>query len=145
MKNLLGESASVINAENMVLGRLASVVAKRLLEGERIIIVNADKSLISGNQRSNVEKYQQRRKIRTKTNPLQGPFYPRQTDQIVKRTIRGMLPHRKSRGKDAYKRLLVFRDIPAALSEKVFEEIPDVKKFNPKSPYLTLSELSSKI
>jgi large subunit ribosomal protein L13 len=145
MKNLLEESAIVINAENTVLGRLASVVAKRLLDGEKIIIANADKILISGNQRSIVQKYQQRRKIKTKTNPLRGPFYPRHSDQIVKRTVRGMLPHQKSRGKDAYDRLLVFKDVPVALREKAFEEIPEVKNFNPKSPYLTLRELSSKI
>ncbi|MFW9855935.1 MAG: 50S ribosomal protein L13 [Candidatus Thorarchaeota archaeon] len=145
MKNLLEENASIINAENTVLGRLASIVAKRLLNGERIIITNADKILISGNHRANVQKYQQRRKIRTKSNPLRGPFYPRQSDQIVRRTIRGMLPHQKGRGKDAYNRLLVFKDVPAALSENTFEEIPEVKNFNPKSPYLTLRELSSKI
>jgi len=37
--------ASVIDAKDLVLGRMASAVAKRLLNGEKIIIVNAEKAV----------------------------------------------------------------------------------------------------
>ncbi|RLI06236.1 50S ribosomal protein L13, partial [Candidatus Bathyarchaeota archaeon] len=39
---------SVIDASGLILGRMASIVAKRLLEGEQIEIVNAEKAVVSG-------------------------------------------------------------------------------------------------
>ena len=112
------EEASVVSAENAIIGRLASIIAKRLLNGEKIIIVNADEGLISGNPRSTTLRYRQRRQITTKSNPLKGPFYPRKSDQILRRTVRGMLPFHKNKGKEAYTRLFVFKDIPENLKER---------------------------
>ncbi|MFX0013633.1 MAG: 50S ribosomal protein L13 [Promethearchaeota archaeon] len=144
LDNLLDES-NIINAENSILGRLASIVAKRLLNGEKIIIVNADKGLISGRGDLIASRYSQRRRIKTKSNPLKGPFYPRETDKILKRTIRGMLPYHKSKGKEAYNRLVVFKDFPEELHEKEIEIIPATQKINPKASYISLGELKSKI
>jgi large subunit ribosomal protein L13 len=144
LKNI-SDDARIISAENAILGRLASIIAKKLLNGEEIIVVNADKSLVSGKPRFIAAKYLQRYKIKTKTNPLKGPFYPRKTDQILKRTVRGMLPFNKSKGKEAYNRLIVFKDLPENLKEREIEILPDTQKLNPKSSYLSLSELYSKI
>ena len=145
MHDYNSDDASIINAENSILGRLASIFAKRLLNGEKIIIVNAGKGLISGKQEFIAAKYLQRYRIKTKSNPLKGPFYPRKPDQILKRTVRGMLPYRTNRGKEAYHRLIVFKDLPENLREEKIEEIPEAQKINPKSSYLSLSELYSKI
>ena len=145
MQNNFLDEAKVIDAENTILGRLASIIAKRLLKGEKIIVVNSDKGLISGNGDVIAAKYLQRWKIKTKSNPLKGPFYPRKTDQILKRTIRGMLPYSKSRGKEAYSRLIVFQGFPEHLIEKKIEVIPETQNLNPKSSYISLGELSSKI
>ena len=41
---------TIIDGEGLVLGRLASTVSKRLLNGEEITIVNAEKIIISGNK-----------------------------------------------------------------------------------------------
>ena len=43
-------SVTIIDASNLLLGRLASIIAKRLLSGEEIIVVNAEKAVISGNR-----------------------------------------------------------------------------------------------
>ncbi len=137
--------AQIIDAENAVIGRLASVVAKRLLNGEKIILINANKGIISGDPDSIAKKYFQRWRIKTKSNPLKGPFYPRQPDQILKRTVRGMLPYKKSRGKEAYKRLLVFQEKPIQFNESKIEIIPEALQINPKSSYITLADLHSKI
>ncbi len=137
--------ANIISAENAIMGRLASIVAKRLLNGEKIVIVNADKGVISGNSKFIASKYRQRWRIKTKSNPLKGPFYPRKTDQILRRTVRGMLPFHKSRGKEAYNRLLVFKGIPDSLKDKEIEIIQESQKLNPKSSYISLEELNSKI
>ncbi|MHA2073086.1 MAG: 50S ribosomal protein L13 [Candidatus Hodarchaeales archaeon] len=137
--------ANIVSAENAIIGRLASIVAKRLLNGEKIVIVNADKGIISGHSRFITSKYRQRWRIKTKSNPLKGPFYPRKTDHILRRTVRGMLPFHKSRGKEAYSRLLVFKGIPDSLKDKEIEIIQESQKLNPRSSYLTLEELNSKI
>ena len=39
---------TLINADGLILGRMASKVAKRLLNGEEVIIVNAEKSRALG-------------------------------------------------------------------------------------------------
>ncbi len=137
--------ANIVSAENAIMGRLASIVAKRLLNGEKIVIVNANKGIISGNSKFITSKYRQRWRIKTKSNPLKGPFYPRKTDHILRRTVRGMLPFRKSRGKEAYNRLLVFKGIPDSLKDKEIEIIQESQKLNPKSSYISLEELNSKI
>ena len=39
---------TIIDATDLVLGRMANQVAKRLLQGEEIQIVNAEKAIVSG-------------------------------------------------------------------------------------------------
>ena len=139
------DNSIIINAEDTITGRLASLVAKRLLSGEQIIIVNAEKALISGNPGSIAKKYLTRYHIRTKSNPLKGPFFPRKPDQILKRTIRGMLPFKKSRGKEAYKRLKVYNSLPSLFEGQELEILGDTMRNNPKSSYISLGELNTKI
>ncbi len=145
MLDQIFENANIVTAENAVIGRLASIIAKRLLNGEKIIIVNADKAIVSGNAYFITNKYLKRWRIKTKSNPLRGPFYPRKSDQILRRTVRGMLPFHKSKGKEAYNRLLVFKDIPESLKEKEIEIISESQKLNPKSSYISLRKLYTKI
>ncbi len=137
--------STIINAEDTIIGRLSSIVAKRLLLGEKIIIINAEKGLISGNPGTTANKYLQRYHMKTKSNPLKGPFYPRKPDQILKRTIRGMLPYRKSKGKDAYSRLRVYNNFPSIFQDKNVEILEETQLNNPKSPYISLGELYTKI
>ena len=139
------DNSIIINAEDTITGRLASLVAKRLLSGEQIIIVNAEKALISGNPGSIAKKDLTRYHIRTKSNPLKGPFFPRKPDQILKRTIRGMLPFKKSRGKEAYKRLKVYNSLPSLFEGQELEILGDTLRNNPKSSYISLGELNTKI
>ena len=118
MQNTVQEEYTIINAEDSIIGRLASNIAKRLLEGENIVIVNAEKGLISGDPGFLAQKYLKRYHIKTKSNPLKGPFFPRKPDQILKRTVRGMLPYKKHKGKEAYKRLKVYCDLPNMFQDK---------------------------
>ncbi|MCK5660568.1 MAG: 50S ribosomal protein L13, partial [Methanosarcinales archaeon] len=84
-------NTSVIDAEHMILGRLSSHVAKRLLAGETIDIINAEKTIISGSKVTTLGEYKDSMKRGSKEN---GPYYPKRPDMILKRTIRGMLPHK---------------------------------------------------
>jgi large subunit ribosomal protein L13 len=103
------QSATIVNAEELILGRMASIVAKRLLRGETITIVNAEKAVISGKRRSKVREAKEFLQV---GHPRKGPFHYRRPDRIVRRTVRGMLPYKQPKGKQAYKRLKVFIGAP---------------------------------
>lgn len=110
----------VYNAEDKILGRLASVVAKQLLtakragEDTRVIIVNAEKAIVSGKRTSVLGDYRKKYEL---NHARKGPFFPRMPDQILKRTVRGMLPYQKnSSGRAALKSLRVEIGTPTDLS-----------------------------
>jgi len=98
----------VIDATNNILGRLGARVAKLLLEGYKVVILNAEKAVISGSRKFIFQKYKRRSEIKTRTNPRKGPFFYRRPDLFVKRIIRGMLPFSQQRGRQAFKRLRVY-------------------------------------
>ncbi len=133
---------AVINAEGLVLGRLASLVAKRLLEGEEIVIVNAEKAVVTGNKEEILERYRQKRE---RGHRYKGPFFPGMPHLIVKRTVRGMLPWKKERGREALKRLKVHIGVPEELKNAKFES-PEEAKVSRKGSgawkFVTLGEIS---
>jgi large subunit ribosomal protein L13 len=104
---------TVIDADGLLLGRMASLVAKRALAGEEIAIVNAEKTVISGSRARVLAHYGQKRSRGSREG---GPFFPRRPDHIVKRTIRGMLPYKRASGSDALKRVKVYVGVPAELT-----------------------------
>ncbi len=128
----------IVDANNMIVGRLASIIAKELLNGEEIVVVNAEKAVITGNKDYIIEKYLQRRHI---GSVRKGPYYPRMPDRILKRTVRGMLPMKKSRGKEAYKKLKVYMGIPSEFQGKDFLIFDDAKNTKLEG-FITLKELS---
>ena len=121
----------IIDGEGLVLGRLASTVSKKLLDGEQITILNAEKIIISGTKEWAYNKYKQRLDRASISNPRRmGPKYPRRPDDIFRRTVRGMLPYKQSKGKNAYKGLKVHLGIPTEFQE---EEIKSLKEAQPKN------------
>ena len=83
----------IIDGEGCVLGRLASITSKNLLEGEEVVILNAEKIMLTGNKEWAYAKYKQRIDRASISNPRDlGPKYPRRPDDIFRRTVRGMLP-----------------------------------------------------
>ncbi|HEC81655.1 MAG TPA: 50S ribosomal protein L13 [Thermoplasmatales archaeon] len=131
---------TVIDASGVVLGRLGSIVAKRLLEGEEIVVVNAEKAIITGKRQQLKKEYMQKREVGTYRK---GPFFPRMPDRIVKRTIRGMLPYQTPHGRAAYKRLKCYIGVPEEFEGKDMEKLLDVQK-TPLS-YMTVEELSKSL
>lgn len=103
----------IIDGEGLILGRLASIVSKKLLDGEEITILNAEKIIISGTKDWAYAKYKQRIDRASISNPRRmGPKYPRRPDDIFRRTVRGMLPYKQAKGRDAYKSLKVYLGVP---------------------------------
>ena len=104
---------AVIDAEGAIMGRLASTVAKRLLKGEDITIVNAEKSIVTGARKRIIEKYKARR---ARGKPRKGPHYPRMPDRLLRRAVRGMLPYQKPHGRTAFKKLRVYIGVPTGVN-----------------------------
>ena len=121
---------AVIDADGLILGRLCTHVAKRLLKGEEIVVLNAQKAVVSGRRAQLLEFYKHRRK-RGKSHLTKGPYYPRTADRIIKRSVRGMLEYRKPSGRAAYKRLKVYLGVPKEFTSAKPETVKDAKK-----PYL---------
>ncbi|MBN1166662.1 MAG: 50S ribosomal protein L13 [Methanospirillaceae archaeon] len=132
---------TIIDGEGLLLGRLASMVAKRALLGEDVAIINAEKVVISGSRARVLKIYKQKRERGSREG---GPFFPRRPDHILKRTIRGMLPYKRPRGADALKRVKVYVGIPYEFQGQVTETIEGVHKNTLNNPnYVTLASVSS--
>jgi len=139
---MVAEYAVVIDAKGLILGRMASVVAKRLLQGETIIIVNAEKAAISGKRLSRVREAKTFLEV---GHPRKGPYHPRRPDMIVRRTVRGMLPRKKPKGQQAYKRLKVFLGTPQKFKDKETQTIPEASAERLRCPYITVEEIAKEI
>ncbi|MEC8221220.1 MAG: 50S ribosomal protein L13 [Nanoarchaeota archaeon] len=111
---------TIIDGKDLVLGRLGSDIAKRLLLGESIKLVNCQEVVILGRKKFLVERY--KNKISNKVIK-QGPYYSRAPSDIVRRAFRNMLPYKNQRGIDAYKRLKCFNSVPAALKDEKFATV----------------------
>ena len=135
----------IIDGEGLILGRLASGVASELLKerGKRITIVNAERVLVSGSKVSILKDYKRRKDQGSRE---QGPYFPKMPDRILKRTIRGMLPYKRERGRDAFSRLRVYLGIPReyAGQERKRVENADAERLS-IAKYVTLGEVSEKL
>ena len=127
----------IIDATNLLLGRMASFIAKKALLGEKIDIINCEKAMISGNKASMIEKYKQRQLI---GNTFKGPFYPRKPNMFVRRAIRGMLSYKRESGRKAFERIKCYIGVPDNFKDKKAETVENanVKKL----PYLKYVEIS---
>jgi len=92
----------IIDAENAVIGRLASYAVKQSLRGKHVAIVNAEKAIITGDPKVTENKILERLQ---RGSPQHGPFYPKSPDMILRRMIRGMLPYKQPKGRSAFKKL----------------------------------------
>lgn len=128
---------TIIDADGLILGRLSTHVAKRLLKDEEVAVVNSEKALITGKKDSIKRNYTQKREVGTYRK---GPFFHRMPDKIVKRTIRGMLPYQTPHGRSAFKRLKCYIGIPKEFEGKKFEVVEKVK--NKSVRCMTIEELS---
>lgn len=132
----------IINGEGHILGRLASVTSKNLLNGEEVIILNAEKIMLTGSKDWAYAKYKQRVDRASISNPRDlGPKYPRRPDDIFRRTVRGMLPYKKSKGREAYKCLKAFVGVPEEYANSELKNIPEAQYKNIKKG-IELGEVS---
>ncbi|KAK2678397.1 Ribosomal protein L13, eukaryotic/archaeal [Fusarium oxysporum f. sp. vasinfectum] len=134
------EQVVVIDGKGHLLGRLASIVAKQLLSGQKIVIVRCEALNISGEFfRAKLKYHAHLRKI-TRYNPTRGgPFHFRAPSRIFYKAVRGMIPHKTARGAAALERLKVFEGkvvVPQALR---------VLRLQPGRKFCTVGRLSSEV
>jgi large subunit ribosomal protein L13 len=129
----------IYDAENQILGRLSSMLAKQLLKGEKIFVVNAEKAVLSANREFLLEHYSTKYK---KGDVFKGPFFPKQPDRMLRRTVRGMLPWDRTKGRIAYKNLKVFIGVPEELKTKQFEKLKEADADRLKGKTVSLGEIS---
>ncbi|WP_254768739.1 50S ribosomal protein L13 [Salinilacihabitans rarus] len=94
----------VVDARDCIMGRVASEVAQRVLDGERVAVVNAEDAVITGDRNDVFGTYRKRAQLGSD----QGPAYPKRPDTIFKRAVRGMLPYKKARGREAFSNVRVY-------------------------------------
>lgn len=132
----------VIDASDHVAGRLSSVVAKMLLQGNRVSIVNCERIMISGSRSNIIGEYRKFLKINSIINPKHGPVHYRRPDTVITKMIRGMLPfEKKPSGKTAHKRLRAYVGSPKDLKPFRKTRLEGAMIRRPASTYTTMGEL----
>ncbi|WP_058365791.1 50S ribosomal protein L13 [Haloparvum sedimenti] len=94
----------VVDARDCILGRVSSNVAQAALDGDRVAVVNAEHAVITGNTEDTMDTYQTRADLGSDS----GPYFPKRPDRIFKRTIRGMVPYKTDRGREAFSNVRVY-------------------------------------
>lgn len=105
----------VIDARNCILGRVASQVAERALDGERIAVINAEEAVITGSEEDVMSVYRKRDEVGSD----RGPHYPKRPDRLFKRAVRGMLPYKTTRGREAFESVRIYMGNPYETDETV--------------------------
>ncbi|RDE16909.1 MAG: 50S ribosomal protein L13 [Candidatus Thorarchaeota archaeon] len=139
------DNVKVYDAEKMVIGRLGTRVAKDALMGKDVVIINAEKAIITGGRRSLIAAFKEKRDIRTATNHNLGPFHERRPDMMVRRMIRGMLPWPTPRAKAAYKRVKVYMGVPEKYQDAERIVLEKSRYASMKSKYIQVSDLSHEL
>ncbi|CAG8951411.1 hypothetical protein HYFRA_00007326 [Hymenoscyphus fraxineus] len=157
------EQQIVIDGKGHLLGRLASTVAKQLLNGQKIVVVRCEALNISGEffrakRTSSFPQYigiidsnmyhAYLRKM-TRYNPTRGgPFHFRAPSRIFYKTVRGMIPHKTARGAAAMERLKVFEGVPPPYDHVKRVVVPQalrVLRLKPGRKYCTVGRLSHEV
>lgn len=142
------EPVIVVDGKGHLLGRLASTVAKQLLNGQKVVVVRCEALNISGEFFRNKLKYHDYLRKGTRYNPTKGPFHFRAPSRILYKAIRGMISHKTARGKAALERLKVFDGIPPPYDKKKRVVVPQalrVLRLKPGRKYTTVGKLSTSV
>ena len=134
-----------VDATDQIAGRLSSKVAKLLVSGKRVTVVNAEKSLISGSRTSVINQWKERLELSSRVNPIYGPIHPRRPDNILRRMVRGMVPRKKPKGASAMKRLRIYIGVPAGINAAKLSKFEDAAATRPIPVYVTMGDLSKSL
>ena len=129
----------VVDARDCILGRVASEVAQKALAGESVAIVNAEHAVLPGSEEDIMSVYRKRVDVGSD----RGPYYPKRPDRIFKRAVRGMLPYKKPRGREALENVRVYVGNPYDEDGEVLDETSLDRLSNIK--FISLGDVSEKL
>ncbi|WP_224268695.1 50S ribosomal protein L13 [Haloprofundus salinisoli] len=133
------EADVIVDARDCIMGRVASEVAQRALDGERVAVINAERAVITGSDEDVMGVYRKRSEVGSD----RGPYYPKRPDRIFKRAIRGMLPYKTPRGREAFENVRVYLDNPYDEDGEVLDGTSLDRLSNIK--FISLGEISEKL
>jgi len=142
------EKVVIIDGKGHLIGRLASVLAKELLNGQKVVVVRCEEIQISGSLFRNQLIFSKFLQHRGNTNPKRGPIHYRSPSRILWRTVRGMIPHKSKRGQAALERLKVFEGTPFPYDKMKRVVVPfalRVLRLKPGRKYCRLGDLASSV
>lgn len=142
------EKEVVIDGRGHMYGRLASIVAKQLVSGQRVTIVRCDKVNISGSLFRNVLKRQETHNRRNNTNPRRNFVHFKAPSRMMWKTVRGMLKHKSAKGAAALAKLKVFEGIPFPYDHKKRVVVPEalkVLRLKSHRKFCVLGDLSARM
>ena len=133
------EADVVVDARDCILGRVASQVAERAMDGERVAIVNAERAVITGSRDDVMSVYRDRVRVGSD----RGPYYPKRPDGIFKRAVRGMIPYKTTKGREAFENVRVYvgnpyDEDPTVLDETSLDRLSNIK-------FVSLGEISEQL
>jgi len=128
----------IVDARDCIMGRVASQVAQRALDGETVAVVNAERAVITGSEDDVMSVYRQRAEVGSD----RGPNYPKRPDRIFKRAIRGMVPYKETRGREAFENVRVYLGNPyddaEVLDDTSLDRLSNIK-------FISLGEVSENL
>ncbi|NHX35906.1 MULTISPECIES: 50S ribosomal protein L13 [Halolamina] len=130
------EADVVVDARDCIMGRVASEIAQCALDGDRVAVINAEEAVITGNEEATMETYRTRADLGSDS----GPYYPKRPDRIFKRSVRGMLPYKQDRGREAFENIRIYVGNPHDRDGEVLEGTSLDRLSNIK--FTTLGEIS---
>jgi large subunit ribosomal protein L13 len=129
----------IVDASESILGRVATFIAKKALMKEEVLVINCERALISGSKGNIIKKIAKRGEL---GQPHQGPYFPIKPNMFVRRVVRGMLPYKTVRGKEAFGRVKCYVGIPPELSGKKAEKIKDASDLESlNAKYISVGEV----
>ncbi len=135
----------VVDGTNHLAGRLSSNVAKMLLQGNRVAIVNCEKIMLSGSRRNIVHNYKKFLEIASILHPEHGPYHPRRPDTMMAKMVRGMLPKKKPSGNVALKRLRTYIGVPNQFSSSKKIIFDKAKITRSVASYTSMADLAKEV
>lgn len=133
----------IIDAKDLILGRMCTVIAKKAILGEKIDIVNCEKAIVIGSKQDVFAKYKKRD---ARGGPFHGPFIPKMPDKFVRRAIRGMLPYKQHKGSVAFDRIMCHISIPNKFKDKKLETVKEADSSKMKTlKYLTVGRICNSL
>jgi ribosomal protein uL13 len=141
----LSSEVVYLDGKGLIMGRLASLVAKMLLEGKSVYVFNTEQIVISGNKRSTIEQWKKKLEIQSRINPKHTPPHYRRPDRIFRRVVRGMLPRDKPKGRVAFRNLKVYHGVPEEFKSIKMLKLDKAVAKGFEMDYIKLADLSKEL